>query len=849
MGPTSQIKLRGVVCWVSLLFFSFPIVNFANPLTSCDSCQFYVDSLRTPFSLVGNWYFTRKDHPDNKRSSFELQEWTLVKTPQPWKKIYKDGKNFRVGWYRAKIAFAPQLIGIEAVFLIDAYMSRLTVFLDEQEIYHRPGEKNITRYFSIQPIPVRFKITKTEHDFVFRVDTILMTGVYQLPFQIRHYHPDDWTLALAQFWGGEVRLIAAYISLIAGIFYLIVFLKTNVSVYLVASLTCLCIFPFYAAPGDNLIKFWNPETLLLFHYVGFFAFYYHYQYAQIFYKPTPRINRISFYFYILMSVIFTSMGLGLFNLDVFLLSRSLVFIYNVFLGSLGVFMYFKGVLHERPGSRIMFVGGLVFFASGIHDLLLALGIITSIGMIYFGTIVVTGCMLLVVTLQFADTFVENQKLLTNVQQMNFKILAQISILHELNNTTQNLASLMDRRKVFETVSEALRRHVNITRLALFLCPQEEELTLFHLYPQRARKCFQDMLTAQHSILKVVLQKKELIYHPDTSNEKSYAVPFLENEEGAVLCMPLMDGTTVLGILSISGTRGQFKPNSEERQITETLSSFMSITFKNIHLMEGIQESTRMESELKTAAAVQQSFFPKTLPRVSNIEIASFFQSASETGGDWYGFVNTLENTLYVLIGDVTGHGIPAALVTAAASSACGILEELSRDLHIKPSPSYLLRYLNQVIHKAGFPNFLMTFFVASLDLQTGMLTFSNAGHNFPLVVNSHSNKMKALVNVNPRLGDKQDIAFTQSTVQLGIGDLLFFYTDGLIENTNHQREYWSEGHLRRYLKQYGHLPVKELVTNLVNDVFKFYGGWPLDDDMTLVACEIVRPFPKQLEHF
>ncbi|MBF0286274.1 MAG: SpoIIE family protein phosphatase [SAR324 cluster bacterium] len=265
------------------------------------------------------------------------------------------------------------------------------------------------------------------------------------------------------------------------------------------------------------------------------------------------------------------------------------------------------------------------------------------------------------------------------------------------------------------------------------------------------------------------------------------------------------------------------------------------------LEQSQQEKIRIELELKTAAAMQQALFPKILPQLPNLKISSFFKPASEVGGDWYGFMTYIKDYLYVLIGDVTGHGIPAALVAATASATC----TLSEYIHSDPSsrnfdrrfmaPSALLDSLNKNVYRTGSPNFLMTFFVGCLDLKTGLMRFCNAAHNFPIVIRP-DRTVKSLLNANLRLGEKENAEFTEGSIQLEKGDLVFFYTDGLIENENSKGEMWGESRLKRYLKKHRDLSADDLVDHLVTEVYDFFGGQPLSDDMTMIACQISDHF-------
>lgn len=263
-----------------------------------------------------------------------------------------------------------------------------------------------------------------------------------------------------------------------------------------------------------------------------------------------------------------------------------------------------------------------------------------------------------------------------------------------------------------------------------------------------------------------------------------------------------------------------------------------------------KEKYRSEMELKTAATIQKALFPKEFPNVSNMAFSSFFRSATEAGGDWYGFMSYEDRYLYILIGDVTGHGVPAALVTASASATCVLTEYLQSYSKLKNLeedhliPSLLMDCLNKNVFRVGSSKYLMTFFGGCIDLRTGMMHFSNAAHQFPLIVRKNGDS-RVLLNANPRLGETENVSFTEGQFLLQPGDLLFLYTDGLIENENPEGQMWGESRLKRYLKSYHQLPVKTLVDNLVDDVFKFYDGHPFDDDVTILACQVLAPFPEQ----
>ncbi|MBF0350974.1 MAG: Hpt domain-containing protein [SAR324 cluster bacterium] len=443
---TSKINKAVSRCLVWGLLLSgllMPFQLFAFP-TPCDSCNFKVNSLETPFKLSGTWLFTRDDQPENKNSELAIENWKTVKTPGPWKKVYNDGKNFTVGWYRGYFEFAPGLIGKEVVMLVDTYMGRMTVWLDENEIFHR-GESNATqRYYSIQPVPLRFKVTQTHHVVALRVETILMTGVYQLPFQLREYRQNDPFLALAALWGGEVRLIAAHVIFFFGLFFLLVYAKTRYLLYLVAACASLLIYTFFAFPGEAFLKFFSPETLLIMHYtgIGLMALS-HYYFAQFFFRATPRMNIVHAVVIGVLCLLFISQTM-LFNLKLFQIIRSIMLLYSLALAFGFAYMYIIAVIRKKKYATILMFGELFFVFTCVHDVLIALGLIDSIAMIFTGCLVATISMLWVASNLFADTFVENKEMNAHLEEMNLHLEDLVDErTKQLRQKTNDIVNIME----------------------------------------------------------------------------------------------------------------------------------------------------------------------------------------------------------------------------------------------------------------------------------------------------------------------------------------------------------------------------------------------------------------------
>ena len=414
------MRLISLIVTLLALMLGMTPAQAADTPPGCDSCSIKVDSLAEPTRLVGKWLFTRDDSPANAAAvvdTSDSEKWRLVKAPGPWKHAYEDHKNFTVGWYRGAFDFAPNLVGQEVVVLVNAYMGRTKVWINGQEVYERPLDANVQRYYSIQPIPVRFKITQPHETIAIRIDTPLMTGIYMLPFELRKFDAHDGVLEFYQVFGGELRFVTGFVLAFFGLFFLLVYSKTRYSLYLVAALASLTVFPFCVAPADFLLGIIAPETLVYLHYLGLFSGFCFYLFSQYFHKFTPRLNKVAGATMGLMALCIGAMAIHP-NVDLFQHVRSLYFVELLLFGIGSTYMLVSGLRGKRQGAGVLLLGMLVFMGTGINDLLLALGAVATISMVFIGMATSVFTILYVAATQFANTFVENKRLVTELTGMN-----------------------------------------------------------------------------------------------------------------------------------------------------------------------------------------------------------------------------------------------------------------------------------------------------------------------------------------------------------------------------------------------------------------------------------------------
>ena len=271
------------------------------------------------------------------------------------------------------------------------------------------------------------------------------------------------------------------------------------------------------------------------------------------------------------------------------------------------------------------------------------------------------------------------------------------------------------------------------------------------------------------------------------------------------------------------------------------SSFNAMSNKILQLIEESKESVRIENEVAIASTVQQTLIPSGEFKNKNITINSHYESASECGGDWWGFF-AVHNQVAIFIADATGHGLPSALLTASARSCFSVMQKIAEE---NPDailgPADMLSYANRSIYDAAQGNIMMTFFGGLLDFETMTFRYASAGHNPPWLFQKGENgyQLKSLVSRGQRLGENREFReFEEKVVDVGVDDLLFLYTDGIMEGTNPDGTQYGKKAVRKIMQANASSHPGDIVTTLMNDFRQHNGEKPFDDDVTLAIARI-----------
>lgn len=270
---------------------------------------------------------------------------------------------------------------------------------------------------------------------------------------------------------------------------------------------------------------------------------------------------------------------------------------------------------------------------------------------------------------------------------------------------------------------------------------------------------------------------------------------------------------------------------QEPDFATQVMKIMSVRMRN--LMEEEIQRQRLEEELAIGRQIQLSLLPDRCPDIPGWEITAVYRAARQIGGDLYDFILPPDDpqTLNLVIADVTGKGVPAALFMAFSRTI--IRAEAAHGL----GPAATLMRANQFIYRDVYSQLFLTAFYASLDTQTGRMVFANGGHDWPLLLRASTHEIRVLKTPGLILGAFPEVSLEEAEITVAPGDALIFYTDGVTEARNADDQFFGEERLEAVLAAHRGDGAEVLLQSVVTAVAQFVGSTPQSDDLTLVVVK------------
>jgi sigma-B regulation protein RsbU (phosphoserine phosphatase) len=329
--------------------------------------------------------------------------------------------------------------------------------------------------------------------------------------------------------------------------------------------------------------------------------------------------------------------------------------------------------------------------------------------------------------------------------------------------------------------------------------------------------------------------KEPVLVPDVSKDSRYvnAVSDVRSE----LVIPLLLKDRCIGVFDLESPELDAFSKAHVELLT-LLASQAAVAIENARLYDSLRTTeVRLEKEVRFAQRVQLALLPQELPKkLKGIDVAWHFDAARELGGDIYDFLSPEPNMLVVSVGDVSGKGVPAALYSSFVGEVVRGRTYRRRFMPERGNPGAVLTSLNRILHERGLEEYYCTLCYAMFDFKKRTATFANSGLPYPHHVSGGTVTPIDLPGVP--LGSFGGSSYDERTVDLNVGDVFVFCSDGISETFNIQGDEFGSPRVAATALENRDKPAAEIVKAIFGAMQAFRGDAPQTDDQTVVVVKI-----------
>lgn len=359
---------------------------------------------------------------------------------------------------------------------------------------------------------------------------------------------------------------------------------------------------------------------------------------------------------------------------------------------------------------------------------------------------------------------------------------------------------------------------------------KEEGRLVPRWTKLRREDSEDTIRISRTICNQVLTSKEAILSADAATDQRFEMSqsIADFRIRSMMCSPLLDSEgNAFGVLQIDTLDQRHRFQKEDLEVLGAVATQAAISIDNAKLHDQTLRQREMQRDLELAHEVQRGFLPDKKPQLPGYQFFDFYLPAAYVGGDYYDYVKLPDGRTAVLVADVVGHGVAAALMMAKLSS------EVRIALASGMQPAAAVTHLNERLCQSQTDRFV-TFVMVVIDAQQHEVAIVNAGHMCPVVRRTSGQiEEPGEPQVGLPLGIADGLVYEQALIRLGGGDTVVLYTDGVNEAMDTTGEFFGIERLHRHAQA---SPVVETIgAAIVADVREFIGRGPQNDDMCLVC--------------
>ena len=345
------------------------------------------------------------------------------------------------------------------------------------------------------------------------------------------------------------------------------------------------------------------------------------------------------------------------------------------------------------------------------------------------------------------------------------------------------------------------------------------------------------ITISKTLIREAAEKRVAILSADAMGDDRFgqAVSIVNFQIRSMMCAPLIAGDDLLGLIHIDTVRQAERFSDDDLELLTGVANQTALAVANARMHDELLLRDRMTRDLQLAALVQQSFLPERTPEFSGVEFAATYQAAQAVGGDFYDFIGQGPDRMLVVVGDVSGKGVPAALLMAKMTSDVRFFSLQERE------PKDIVARLNDHMTQSNIEDAFVTLMIAAVDMKQHTIALSNAAHCPAILRRARAgDAIQIATEGNFPLGVMPDTKFEQQTYPLDPGDVVFIFTDGVTEAMNASDDVYGFDRLERAVAT-APGSAEGVLQYVAADIKEHVGDTPQSDDVTCVCIGLKDP--------
>jgi len=415
-----------------------------------------------------------------------------------------------------------------------------------------------------------------------------------------------------------------------------------------------------------------------------------------------------------------------------------------------------------------------------------------------------------------------------------EILEKYEELNLLYDMISELSTIFDEQQICRMILGRAMKALDVSVGAIMLADnQTKNLRISDLQERAEAQRINELAPILKLAQRSIESGKEILFD-DKDKLPSEILDSLANKQlWTTLSVPVRVGEQIIGTIVLIGKLDGNVFQSGDVKLMEAIAGYAGITINSNRMVEQMRVAEALQHEIKLAHNIQQSLLPKQSPKNEYFEIQGICLPAADVGGDFFHFISLNGSLWEIIISDVSGHGIGAALTMASLRSI------LRSESDARLSTDQIIRNTNRLMcEDTQDTGMYATLFLAIVNPSNYELVYTNAGHQVPLLWKKKEKRFRQLNRGGMPVGMFTDEAYERERVRLSPGDVLVAYTDGLTEAKNLNNKLYNEERLQMVIQKNAQKSAAEILDSIIESVVEFQDGASQRDDITVIVLKV-----------